>query len=576
MKKVNMKTTIRMRRRGMKRTGLRCGLFVAFLSLLLFAGAFPVAATVIFSDDFETGQGDWNIENGIWEIGTPTSGPNGCHGGANCAGTVLSGNYPDCTDSRLISPPITLPAVTGHEEIQLRFWHWFYYQPGGADWGVVQISAYNPDTLKWSGWADISGAIWEIGAVWSLRNVDLTAYAGKRVKIAFAHVADCGSTYPGWYIDDVQVDKYVPVFSGDFEGGWGDWSADNGVWEIGTPTVGPKACYGGSNCAGTVLNGSYPDCTDSRLIMPTMTLPTVTGDKEVILRFWHWFYYQPGGADYGVVQISVNNGSGVWSKWANLSNPIVEISSKWSRKDVDLTAYAGKTVRIAFVHVPDCGSTYAGWYIDDVYIAPPPCPLPIITSFAAKPTLGPSPLHVKFTCKATDSDGTIEKYQWDFGDGNQSETDNGTIQHTYPKDGVYKPKVTVVDNCGGSTSKSTKIMVGINPELTGKAEEYQFSDLTKTINIKFRVTNSGNLAAGPFKVSFHLSTNGTTPLAAFKELQVDALGVKQSTLLDVDQTFTSSIYGKYILIYIDPKHELPELDDTTNGTRIVIQNMTTK
>jgi subtilase family serine protease len=100
--------------------------------------------------------------------------------------------------------------------------------------------------------------------------------------------------------------------------------------------------------------------------------------------------------------------------------------------------------------------------------------------------------------------------------------------------------------------------------------------LTKTISIKFRVTNSGNVAAGPFKVTFHLSNNGSTPLAAFKEVQVDGLAVKKNTLLTVDHTFEGSIYGKYILIFIDPDKELPEINETNNGTRIVVQSVATK
>jgi hypothetical protein len=64
----------------MKRSSLHYGVLVASLSILMLVGASP-AAGVVFSYDFEAGQGNWNIDNGIWEVGTPTSGPNGCHGG---------------------------------------------------------------------------------------------------------------------------------------------------------------------------------------------------------------------------------------------------------------------------------------------------------------------------------------------------------------------------------------------------------------------------------------------------------------------------------------------------------------
>jgi hypothetical protein len=93
-----------------------------------------------------------------------------------------------------------------------------------------------------------------------------------------------------------------------FEAGQGDWYADNGEWEVGSPTtVGPASCHQGTRCAGTVLNGNYP-FTASRLVSPAFRLGTGTIQNPVLLRFWHWFAW--GGATggfpgRGVVQASV-------------------------------------------------------------------------------------------------------------------------------------------------------------------------------------------------------------------------------------------------------------------------------
>jgi len=92
------------------------------------------------------------------------------------------------------------------------------------------------------------------------------------------------------------------IFEYDFEEGWGDWYTDNGVWEIGSATAGPGASHGGDQCAGTVLSGDYPEYTDSRLISPSITLSSVSGDEELSIRFWHWFSYATYG--YGYTQIS--------------------------------------------------------------------------------------------------------------------------------------------------------------------------------------------------------------------------------------------------------------------------------
>ena len=42
--------------------------------------AMPQANTTppIYSYDFESGLGNWWMDNGVWEVGTPTAGPVGC------------------------------------------------------------------------------------------------------------------------------------------------------------------------------------------------------------------------------------------------------------------------------------------------------------------------------------------------------------------------------------------------------------------------------------------------------------------------------------------------------------------
>ena len=298
--------------------------------------------------NFESGWGDWSADSGVWEVGTPSAGPDSCHGGSKCAGTVLGGNYPPDTDSRLISPSIMLPGVSGAEELHLRFWHWFSYDRGDA--GYVQISVYDEVAEEWSAWATIGNSLVNNTPVWSLMGVELTDYANKKVRIAFYHTAVHYYESTGWYIDDIQIIKKVPEFTGSFESGWGDWSADRGVWEVGTPTAGPDSCHGGSKCAGTVLGGNYPADTDSRLISPSIMLPGVSGAEELHLRFWHWFSYDRDDAGY--VQISVyDEAAEEWSAWTTIGNPVVNSSSVWSPSPLfELTDYADQKVRIAFYH----------------------------------------------------------------------------------------------------------------------------------------------------------------------------------------------------------------------------------
>ena len=134
-------------------------------------------------------------------------GPVNCYTGTQCAGTELDGNYGPYTDSRLISPTMTLSTVTGAEEIHLRFRNWFSY--AASDSGQVQVQVWNAGTSTWGTWVDEGTAVADTSG-WSLKDVDLTAYAGETVRIGFFHVAGRALSYvadesTGWYIDDVSV-----------------------------------------------------------------------------------------------------------------------------------------------------------------------------------------------------------------------------------------------------------------------------------------------------------------------------------------------------------------------------------
>lgn len=171
------------------------GVLVGCLSTSL-----PLSADVVFQEDFEASQGDWQIDNGVWQVGTPTQGTP--HSGQTCVKTNLSGSYPDYTDSLLISPTTTLPIAAPGEEIQLRFWQCFSYNSYGQ--GYVYIRERLSDG-GWSGWVTLRAPISGSGWVWSPVQQDLTPYAGKTVQIAFYHYNQYDYNAAGWMIDDVSI-----------------------------------------------------------------------------------------------------------------------------------------------------------------------------------------------------------------------------------------------------------------------------------------------------------------------------------------------------------------------------------
>jgi hypothetical protein len=354
---------------------LRIGILVFyFFTIFSMAFASPNAplpfdnpADIIFSEDFELGQNNWEIDNSVWEL--CTHGENApSNSGLVYFSTICDGNYLNSTSSRLISPEINLPSsdtLDINEDLQLKLWHRFdYFYPYA--YGYVQISVYD-NVQGWSGWLKISPIYgydsgYQKTEGWVPVTLDLTQYAGKKVKIAFFHNAGGGSaTGNGWYIDNVQVIKKMQDWDGDYECGWGAWYSSNGVWEIGTPTGSPSACYSGEMCAGTVLSGTATAYIYSQLITPSFFVPS---QINVALSFRHWYSYSGG---YGIVQISSYDATNGWSSWQNLSNQISGISGKWTKyPDINLNAYAGKKVRIAFAHYPN--SSTLGWYLDHIRV----------------------------------------------------------------------------------------------------------------------------------------------------------------------------------------------------------------
>jgi len=313
--------------------------------------------------NFEEGWGDWSASRGVWNVGTPTAGPGSAYEGVNCAGTVLTGNYPSSTDSRFISPSFWVDSASGNEEVHLRFWQWFSY---GDDSGDVQISVYE-ESEGWSEWVEIpSCSAAADHSYWGPKDVDITAYTGMKVRIAFFHAVDGYDQYSGWFVDRIEMITKVPEATWDFECGWDEWASTRGVWQVGVPTSGPSNCYSGTQCAGTHIAGNYPSSTDSVLTSPTIDLSVFNPGDPINLTFMHWYNY---GDDYGEVIIQqYDEVTKTWT-WSGAISTIGGTSGGWTKHpDIDISTYTGKKIRIGFYHHADGYDQYPGWYIDHIRI----------------------------------------------------------------------------------------------------------------------------------------------------------------------------------------------------------------
>lgn len=85
----------------------------------------------------------------------------------------------------------------------------------------------------------------------------------------------------------------------------------------------------------------------------------------------------------------------------------------------------------------------------------------------ATPNNGPVPLIVDFQANASDPDGSIVSYEWDFGDGS---TGNGAnIEHVYLDSGLFVALLTVTDDDGAKGQAVQVISVSLPSAAAGAA-----------------------------------------------------------------------------------------------------------
>jgi len=396
-------------------------LLIVLAPLLFSAGLIAQTIDTLWYEDWEGNwTTDWHVDAGTWEVGIPTSGPNGAYSGQNCAATVLDGNYSEPVDTRLIRhTQFVVPPAS--ENPRLRFWYWFSF--GAADYGQVQIKVNN------GSWTSISNIIDNYGSnAWSYGSVDISDYADSTVQIAFYfhsfnNLGGTNDVSSGWYIDDVSLitGPYLLNSPEDFESGFGDWSVDEGSWEVGVPISGPGSAYSGQNCVGTNLEGNYQEPADSRLVSPPFVVPAASENPR--FRFWYWFSF--GAADYGQVQIKVDNGN--WESISIIMNNYG--SNAWSYGSVDISAYADSTVQIGFYfhsenYLGGTSDVSSGWYIDEVSLVTGPYVLNSPEGFESgfgdwsvdegswevgDPTSGPDSAFAGQNCAATNLEGNYQE-----------------------------------------------------------------------------------------------------------------------------------------------------------------------
>jgi alpha-tubulin suppressor-like RCC1 family protein len=111
---------------------------------------------------------------------------------------------------------------------------------------------------------------------------------------------------------------------------------------------------------------------------------------------------------------------------------------------------------------------------------------------------------------STDSDGTVEHYDWDFGDGATSSGTTATTQHQYAATGTYPVTLTVTDNSGATDVVTHQVVAADEPPPTA-GPQWRATGSSDTNTNRPAVTVPAAIQTGDRLVLF-VSTNRAATL----------------------------------------------------------------
>lgn len=122
------------------------------------------------------------------------------------------GPYTTSTWSILeLQQPISLAGVVAADQPMLSWWD--RYALAQYDYARVQVSTFTgPEWSAWGPWEELDQHYFETNTSWNQHMVDLSAYAGQRIRIRFVLDAlNLVNVDDGWYIDEIEVALHNPT-----------------------------------------------------------------------------------------------------------------------------------------------------------------------------------------------------------------------------------------------------------------------------------------------------------------------------------------------------------------------------
>lgn len=131
-------------------------------------------------------------------------------------------------------------------------------------------------------------------------------------------------------------------------------------------------------------------------------------------------------------------------------------------------------------------------------------PQPVV-SFSASAQTGCFPLPVQFTDLSTTANGTIDQWQWDFGDGNFGNTQNPS--HVYTAAGNYNVSLAVTNSHGCFRNLTNVQYIQIANGTTADFTNNIPNSCTPPVNINFQNLSTGT---GTLTYAWNFGDGGTS------------------------------------------------------------------
>ncbi len=208
----------------------------------------------------------------------------------------------------------------------------------------------------------------------------------------------------------------------------------------------------GSKCAYVNFENVDGGNAEDWLVTPPLTLPVGAS----LSFFQKQSYSDDYGTSYAIKISTISQMDR--SSFVNLETyGETSFGTSYSKKEIDLSSYAGQTIYIAFVMTNDDGDE---WFVDDFKIEGMPS---VVSDFSANPTQICAGTSVTFTDASTNNPTT---WSWDFGDGTAAVTEQNPT-HVYATAGTYTVSLSASNAAGGDTKTMTDYITVVAPANAG-------------------------------------------------------------------------------------------------------------